>query len=171
MRKRACAVLSCESVEALVVKLWVYALLLAAARAAALPQRARAMCGARARGVASLRQLFSECGCFCVCARGGAQRCETTWQRPRPRVRRQDGEVCLSVGRCAVPKSSCFDSDGWVKSLAYEATGLTRGFSSKRHARVGGASLRVAEVPLLAVPRERGALAAPVRVRPRVSES
>ena len=50
------------------MKLWVYALLRAAARAGALPQRARAMCGARARGVASLRQLFSEfvlqgCGC------------------------------------------------------------------------------------------------------------
>ena len=57
VRKRACAVLSCESVEALAVKLGVYALLRAAARAGALPQRARAMCGARARGVASLRQL------------------------------------------------------------------------------------------------------------------
>ena len=65
--------LACESaVEALVVKLWVYALLHAAARAAALPQRARAMCGARARGVASLRQLFSEFvlqGCVCRRAR------------------------------------------------------------------------------------------------------
>ena len=52
--------------------MWVYALLLAAARAGALPQRARAMCEARARGVASLRQLFSEFvlqGCVCRRAR------------------------------------------------------------------------------------------------------
>ena len=52
--------------------MWVYALLRAAARAGALPQRARAMCGARARGVASLRQLFSEFvlqGCVCRRAR------------------------------------------------------------------------------------------------------
>ena len=47
------------------MKLGFYALLLAAARAGALPQRARAMCEARARGVASLRQLFSD-----VCVAG-----------------------------------------------------------------------------------------------------
>ena len=64
------------------MKLGVYALLLAAARAGALPQRARAMCEARARGVASLRQLFSEELPFCVAARAEAQRCVKVWQRP-----------------------------------------------------------------------------------------
>ena len=43
------------------MKLWVYALLRAAARAGALPQRARAMCGARARrciAAATLSAIF-----------------------------------------------------------------------------------------------------------------
>ena len=129
-------VLACESVEALAVKLWVYALLRAAARAGALPQRARAMCGARARGVASLRQLFSEFvlqGCVCRRARRALPK---SWLSGSRRVARPCSRSMRVSGTLRDAEIELCFSGRWLKSRASLAK--CRGFSSKRHARVEG---------------------------------